>query len=140
MAVTTTTHLNFRGNAREALVFYQSVFGGEVMLFTYAQAGQAEDPADTDQVIWGQVAAANGFRVMAYDVQARMAWNPGERAFFVSVRGDGADEITRHWDKLSEGATIVQPLGPSGWSPLYGMLTDRFGITWVMDVEMARAA
>lgn len=140
MAVTTTTHLNFRGNARAALAFYQSVFGGDVMLFTYKDAGQAQDPAEADQVIWGQVASANGFRVMAYDVPARMAWSPGERPFFVSVRGNSAEEITRYWERLCDGATIVQPLGPSGWSPLYGMLTDRFGITWVMDVEMVRAA
>jgi PhnB protein len=140
MTVQSTTHLNFRGDARAALAFYQSVFGGQQMLISYKDAGQVQDPAEADQVMWGQVAADNGFRVMAYDVPSRMGWNPGEIAFFVSVRCNTADEITLYWEKLVDGATIVQPLAPSGWSPLYGMLKDRFGVTWVLDVESAYAA
>ncbi|MDB5530605.1 MAG: hypothetical protein JWR51_3708 [Devosia sp.] len=140
MTVQSTTHLNFRGDARAALAFYQSVFGGHQMVISYKDAGQIQDPAEADQVMWGQVAADNGFRVMAYDVPSRVGWNPGEIPFFVSVRGNAADEITLYWEKLVDGATIVQPLAPSGWSPLYGMLKDRFGVTWVLDVESAYAA
>lgn len=53
---------------------------------------------------------------------------------FVSVRGTDEDEIRRHWDALSKDATIKAPLEPAAWAPLYGMLTDRFGVTWVLDV------
>ncbi|WP_199693707.1 hypothetical protein [Sorangium cellulosum] len=60
-----------------------------------------------------------------------MPWEQGKNAFFVSVRGDSAKEITERWEKLSPGATVAQPLAPSGWTPLHGMLEDRFGITWV---------
>ncbi|MDB5588260.1 MAG: hypothetical protein JWP26_3230 [Devosia sp.] len=140
MTIQSTTHLNFRGDARAALSFYQSVFGGHQIVVSYKDAGQVQDPAEADQVMWGQVAADNGFRVMAYDVPSRMGWNPGDIPFFVSVRGNAADEITGYWEKLVDGATIVQPLAPSGWSPLYGMLKDRFGVTWVLDVESAYAA
>ena len=134
MSINVTNHLNFRGDARAALEFYRSVFGGDLAIVTYQDAHHVQDPSEADQVMWGQVAAANGFRVMAYDVPSRTSWNPGEIPFFVSVRGDAADEITRYWEKLSEGATIAQPLAPSGWTPLYGMLKDRFGVTWVLDV------
>jgi PhnB protein len=137
MTVKTTTHLNFRGDARAALEFYQSVFGGQQMVITYKDAGAVQNPDEADQVMWGQVAAESGFRVMAYDVPSRLAWNPGEIPVFVSVRGDAADEITSYWEKLSEGATVIQSLAPAGWSPLYGMLKDRFGVTWVLDVEVA---
>ncbi|MET3896778.1 PhnB protein [Devosia sp. UYZn731] len=140
MTVQSTTHLNFRGDARAALAFYQSVFGGQQMVISYKDAAQVQDPGEADQVMWGQLAADSGFRVMAYDVPSRMGWNPGEIPFFVSVRGSAADEITAYWGKLVDGATIVQPLAPSGWSPLYGMLKDRFGVTWVLDVESAYAA
>ncbi len=139
MTVKTTTHLNFRGDARAALQFYQSVFGGEQMVITYKDAGAVQNPAEADQVMWGQVAAESGFRVMAYDVPTRLPYDAGEIPVFVSIRGDAADEITKYWDKLSIGATIVQPLAPAGWSPLYGMLKDRFGVTWVLDVEAAYA-
>ena len=53
---------------------------------------------------------------------------------FVEVRGDDPTEIARCFDVLAEGATTRTPLGPATWgSPLYGMLTDRFGIAWVLE-------
>ena len=134
MSINVTNHLNFRGDARAALEFYQSVFGGDLAIVTYQDAHNVQDPSEADQVMWGQVAAANGFRVMANDEPSPPPCNPREIPCFDSVRGDPADEITRYWEKLSEGATIVQPLAPSGWTPLYGMLKDRFGVTWVLDV------
>jgi len=140
MTINTVTHLNFRGDARAALAFYQSVFGGDQMVITYRDAGAVQNADEAEQVMWGQVVAADGFCIMAYDMPSRLAWNPGEIAFFVSVRGNDADEITKYWEKLVVGATIVAPLAPSGWSPLYGMLRDKFGVTWVLDVAVAYVA
>ncbi|WP_437676887.1 VOC family protein [Sorangium sp. So ce131] len=134
MTVSVTNHLNFRGDARAALEFYQSVFGGDITIVTYKDAQNVQAPSEADQVMWGQVAGKNGFRVMAYDVPFRTPWEQGKNAFFVSVRGDSAKEIAELWEKLSAGATVAQPLAPSGWTPLYGMLKDRFGVTWVLDV------
>ena len=134
MSIRAVTHLNFRGDARAALAFYRSVFGGELTVVTYADAHSVQDPAEADQVMWGQVVADNGFVVMAYDVPSRLPWDAGESPFFISLRGEAADEISAFWEKLSEGAAVVQPLAPAQWVPLYGMLKDRFGITWVVDV------
>lgn len=134
MSVNTTPHLNFRGDARAALEFYQSAFGGDLVVTTYGDMGGAEDPAEADLVVWGQVAAPNGFRVMAYDVPASRPWSRGEDPFFVSVRGDDPEELTAAWKRLAEDATVIQPLGPSAWATLYGMVKDRFGVTWVLDI------
>lgn len=134
MSVTTTPHLNFRGDARQALTFYQHVFGGNLVVVTCADAHAVQDLAEAGQVMWGQVTAPSGFSVMAYDAPSRLPWSPGEIPFFVSVRGADAEEITRCWEGLKEGASIVQPLGPASWAPLYGMLKDRFGVTWVLEV------
>ena len=134
MSVKTTTHLNFRGDARDALGFYHAVFGGDQIIVSYKDAGNVQEPSEADQVMWGQVIAPNGFSVMAYDAPSRMPWNPGENAYFLSLRGDNADEISAQWEKLSEGATILQPLAPASWSALYGMLKDKFGIVWILDV------
>ncbi|QXJ21952.1 VOC family protein [Actinomadura graeca] len=134
MSIDVVTHLNFRGDARAALTFYRSVFGGDLAVVTYKDAGNVQEPSEADQVMWGQVIAGNGFRVMAYDVPSHLPWEQGENAFFVSLRGKGTEEITALWEKLSDGATIVQPLMPAQWAPLYGMLKDRFGVTWVVDV------
>lgn len=140
MSITTTTHLNFRGDARAALAFYRDVFGGELTILTYADMGNGDDPATADHVVWGQVVADNGFRVMAYDVHPFLEWDRGIDPFFVSVRGDDADELQRLWGGLAEGATVRQPLEPSAWAPLYGQLTDRFGVTWVLDVAAVHSA
>lgn len=130
----TVAHLNFRGTAREALQFYQSVFGGDLQLVTYEQVGQT-DVASPGDVIWGQVSSARGFAVMAFDVPADKPWDPGVNAFYLSVRSASTEEIRGCWDQLVVGGEIIQPLAPSMWAPLYGMTKDRFGITWVLDVE-----
>jgi len=137
MTVNVTPHLNFRGDARAALEFYQAVFGGQLTLISYADAGAVTAPDEAEQIMWGQVASADGIRVMAYDVPGALPWEPGVNPVFVSVRGADADEITRYWNGLAEGAHVVAPLAPAQWAPLYGMLTDRFGVTWVLDVEVA---
>ena len=134
MSVKAVAHLNFRGDAHAALTFYRSVFGGDMAVVTYKDAGNVQEPSEADQVMWGQVDADSGFRVMAYDVPSGQPWNPGENPFFLSLRGDTAEEVTAYWEKLADGATVVQTLGPAQWSPLYGMLKDRFGVTWVVDV------
>ncbi|MFM9607446.1 VOC family protein [Streptomyces niveiscabiei] len=134
MSITTTTHLNFRGTARRALDFYGSVFGGSALAVTYKDAGAVQDESEADWVMWGEVRADNGFHVMAYDVPSHLPWNQGENPFFVSVRGDDTAEVTALWEKLADGSTVVRPLEPAPWAPLYGMLTDRFGVTWVLDV------
>ncbi|MGA6204326.1 VOC family protein [Nocardia testacea] len=134
MSLTTTTHLNFRGEARAALEFYRSVFGGHLAAVTYKDAGAVGEESQADQIMWGQVQAGNGFHVMAYDVPAPTAYTPGENAFFVSVRGETAEEVSGYWEKLAAGATVVVPLGPASWAPVYGMMRDRFGVVWVLDV------
>ena len=147
MAITTTTHLNFRGDARAALEFYQSVFGGHLTVVAYSDFGLPKELPDADKVVFGQVTADNGFRIMAYDVPspAPAAVAPaattrengmtltGDR-FFVSVRGDTAEEVGALWEKLADGADLIEKYGPSQWAPGFGMLTDRFGVTWILDV------
>lgn len=136
MTITTTTHLNFRGRARAALEFYQSVFGGNLMIATHSQAYPTFPAEEADLVAFGQVQSPEGFNIMAFDVPAARPYDAGISPVFVSVRGTDQDEITRYWTGLSDGATVIQPLGPSGWTPLFGMLTDRHGVTWVLDVAV----
>lgn len=137
MTITTTTHLNFRGDARAALEHYRDVFGGELTIVTDGDAGAVEDPAETDQVLWGQVLSDDGFHVMAFDVPAARPWDAGTDAFYVSVRSASTEEVSSRWARLAAapGATVLVPLAPSPWAPLYGMVRDPFGVTWVLDVS-----
>ncbi|MHC5794880.1 VOC family protein [Lacisediminihabitans sp. FW035] len=139
MTVITTPHLNFRGDAAAALEFYHSVFGGQLIAVTNEQAYSAEIPEEAAQIKFGQIIGDNGFQVMAYDVPSSVSYDRGEKAVFVSVRGDSAEEITELWGRLSRGSRILSDLAPSAFSPAYGMLTDSFGVTWVLDVAVAYA-
>jgi PhnB protein len=76
MSVTTTPHVNFRGQARDVLEFYRSVFGGEISLATYADIDAVEEPAQADHIAFGRVDAPNGFSIMAYDVQPSKGYDP----------------------------------------------------------------
>ncbi|MDY0983958.1 VOC family protein [Microbacterium sp. CFBP9023] len=152
MTIATTTHLNFRGTAHQALDFYQSVFGGEVTRATYADFGMPAGVPGADKIVFGQVENADGFRLMAYDIPGaddadatagttsrQNGTTVTDRTFFQSLRADSLDELTGYWDALADVASIVEPLAASAWSPGFGMLTDRFGVTWVLDVRAAYA-
>lgn len=134
MSVQAVTHLNFQGQARAALAFYHSVFGGQLTQFTYQDFGQVADPVDAERIVFGQVATQDGFRIMAFDVASGKPWQQGENAFYVSLSGANEAEIRTLWDKLADGAAIEHALEPAQWAPLYGMLRDRFGVVWAVNV------
>ncbi|WP_433665917.1 VOC family protein [Nocardia sp. CA-136227] len=148
MSVHAVAHLNFHGQARAALVFYQSVFGGQTTIATYGDFGMPAELPDAAKVVFGQVIADNGFRVMAYDVPGTDApvaqGAPTTRRengttltaepFFLSVRGDTVEEVGALWERLADGASVIEEFGPAPWAPGFGMLRDRFGITWILDV------
>ncbi|WP_328647566.1 VOC family protein [Amycolatopsis sp. NBC_00348] len=155
MTLSAVTHLNFHGQAREALEFYQSVFGGQLTVATYADFGMPAEVPGADRVVFGQVVAENGFQVMAYDVPgSQTPAAPGApttrrengttittEPFFLSVRGESVDEVTPVWEGLAKGGAVIEAFGPAPWAPGFGMLADRFGVTWIVDVaaEYAQA-
>ncbi|KQO60014.1 VOC family protein [Curtobacterium sp. Leaf261] len=134
MTITTTPHLNFDGNAREALDFYATALGTQAVSMTYGAMGATDEPAWADRIVWGQVESASGVRVMAFDVWPGQPYDQGTNASYVYLHGDDADEITSVWEGLLDGAEVRQPLGPSAWAPLAGQLRDRFGVIWALDV------
>lgn len=150
MTVTTTTHLNFRGTARQALEFYGTVFAADVSIATYADFGMPAEAPGSDRVVFGQVVNADGFRLLAYDVpgadeadsvagstRRENGVTLTDRTFFQSLQVGSLDELRGYWDALADAADIIEPLAASAWSAGFGMLTDRFGVTWVLDVRAA---
>ena len=137
MTTDVTPHINLRGDAQAALEHYRTAFGGELVAVTYAQMGGPHDPAQADLIVWGEVRASDGFRVMAYDVQTEKRWDQGENAYYVSVRTTDPQRLEAAFPVLADGGEVQVPLGPSQWSGLYGMVRDRFGVVWVLDVAPA---
>jgi len=127
MTLTTTTHLNVSGQAREALEFYASVFGGETTIATYAQFGMPADSPHASKVVFGQVLSDNGFRIAGYDVPAQdgPVRTPSTQRVhettltaedvFVAVRGESLEEVRGHWDAPSSRGPSSR--GPSSRGP-----------------------
>lgn len=138
MSVSSTPHVNFRGQARAALEYYQSVFGGDLSIATYADIHSVEAPEEADHVAFGRVDAPSGFAIMAYDVQGSKEYEPGKNPFYITLHGTSGDEIAPLWATLADdAATVLVPLAPAPFSPLYGMLTDRYGVTWIVGADTA---
>jgi PhnB protein len=149
MTTTPVIHLNFTGRARAALEFYAQAFDGQAVVRTYAEVGMPADVPGADDIVWGQVIGADGFRLMAYDVPRLSDPMPEgstrrengatltDQPFFISLSAADLAAATVNWERLAEGATVVEPLAASAWSAGFGMLTDRFGVTWVIGVDQA---
>lgn len=136
MTVRLNPYIGFRTQAREALGFYQSVFGGQVAVTTFGEGGMAQDPADADKVMHGQLEAENDLVLMVSDAPTGMA-APEVSNISISLSGDESEALTRYWNGLAEGASIIEPLTTAPWGDTFGMLTDRFGVTWLVNVSGA---
>jgi PhnB protein len=136
MSTLLNPYLNFRTEAREAMEFYRSVFGGELDLSTFAELGGPDHPDEGDKIMHAQLETPAGFTLMAADTPDSMEFRPGTN-FSVSLSGSGDDdaELRGYWDKLSAGAQIDQPLATAPWGASFGMLTDRFGIHWLVNIS-----
>ena len=133
-------YLNFRGNAREVAEFYHSVLGGELTISTFKELGGSSGPADDDLIMHSQIVGATGLVIMCSDVPEHMTYAVGDHDFSVSLSGDDEVELTGYWDKLADGATIEQPLTKAPWGDTFGMLRDKFGVSWLINISAPAAA
>jgi PhnB protein len=132
-----TTRLNpyisFRDQAREAMDFYQSVFGGELTRSTFAEFQASEDPAEGEKIMHSMLEAPNGLTLMAADTPNGMEHSSGT-SMSISLSGEDEDELRGYWDKLSESGTVTVPLEKAPWGDSFGMCTDRYGVTWLVNI------
>lgn len=131
-------YLHFKDNSREAMEFYQSVFGGKLDMNTFGESKMSDDPAYVDKIMHAMLTADNGMVLMASDTPPGMPMNPG-MTISISLSGDNQAELQGYWDKLSEGATITMPLSDAPWGDKFGMLVDKFGIEWLVDIGPTQA-
>lgn len=126
-------YLSFRAEAREAMRFYQSVFGGKLEQHTFAEYHASEDPNEADKIMHSSLEADNGITFMAADTPEGMDHRPGT-TMSMSLSGDDDAELSGYFAKLAEGGTVGQPLGVAPWGDKFGMVTDRFGIDWLVNI------
>jgi PhnB protein len=134
MASTLNPYLSFKDSARSAMEFYQSVFGGELSIDTFASYEMGQDPSENDLVMHAQLETPDGFTLMASDTPSSMPYTPAA-GFSVSLSGDDEAALEGYWTALTEGGTITMPLATPPWGGRFGMLTDRFGIDWMVAID-----
>ena len=124
-------YLSFAGDARQALEFYQAVFGGELTLNTFGQSGMTGDGAD--QIMHGSLVTTAGHVLMASDTPPGMAHNPGSNVS-MCLSGDGDEELRGYWEKLTDGGSVQVQLDKQMWGDVFGSCQDKFGIYWMVNI------
>lgn len=134
MPVKLNSYIGFKDNAKEAMEFYKSVFGGELFMDTfenYADNMPVEE-GDKDKIMHAYLKGDNGVELMAADTPKGMEYQEGSR-ISLALNGDDEATLREYWDKLSEGGEITMPFEKSPWGSTFGMLTDKFGVSWMID-------
>lgn len=128
-------YLSFRDTARPAMEFYQSVFGGELVLNSFGEFGEAvsDDPAEAEKVMHGQLTTPSGMVLMGADTPADVDLTAGSN-FSMSLSGDDESELRGYWDALVEGGQVVEDLAQAPWGDHFGMCVDRFGTPWMVNI------
>ncbi|WP_104090589.1 VOC family protein [Cryobacterium sp. N19] len=126
-------YLGFRDTAREAMDFYQSVFGGEITRSTFGEFNASDDPAEKDKIMHSELTTTSGFSLMASDTPSSMEL-PTSSSVTVSLSGDDEAELTGYWEKLLEGGTATRSLSKAPWGDSFGMLVDKFGTSWMVNI------
>lgn len=133
-------YISFRDNAREAMNFYQSVFGGDLRVSTFGDYQASDDPAEADKVMHGMLTTPQGLVLMGADTPNSMEYREGS-SISISLSGEDEAELRGYYDKLSgDGGSVTVPMEKSPWGDVFGMCTDRYGIGWLVNVNSAQGA
>lgn len=135
-----STYLTFDGQAREAFTFYQQVLGGTLEMMTFAQAPEAEQfPAEHRERIMHVCLTLDDYRLMASDTMPGMDCGSGSyegiKGCSISLHPDSVAEGERLFAGLSAGGQVVMPMEKTFWAERFGMFTDRFGVSWMVNCE-----
>ena len=126
-------YISFKTNAREAMEFYKSIFGGKLTISTFKDFGMAQNPTQADLVMHSMLEADNGIIFMGSDTPEGMPYREGSRVS-MALNGDNIAELRGYFDKLAAGGKVGMPFDKAPWGDTFGMLTDKFGIEWMVNV------
>ncbi|NPC96453.1 VOC family protein [Nocardioides sp. zg-DK7169] len=134
MSLRLTSYLGFPGTAREAMELYRDVLGGELQATTFAEVGQSDEPGERDKIMHAVLETPDGFVLMGADHPAGTDRVVGN-AHSVSLSGEDDARLRGWWERLSDGGTVVLPLTTAPWGDAFGMCTDRYGTSWMVNIS-----
>lgn len=139
MTVKLSSYINLNGNAKEAIDFYQGIFGGTVDSDTFGEFNKKSDGAmpmsaeDADKIMHAQL-TTDHFELMISDVPSTWPETSLTSNIVLALNGDDESVLQGYWDKLAQGGKITQPLESAPWGDKFGSLTDKFGVNWMVDI------
>lgn len=139
MSIKLTSYINLNGSAKQAVEFYQSIFGGKVESDTFGEfdekSGGAMPVAEEDKdKIMHATLTGEYVELMVSDIPSTWPKTPNGSNIVLALNGDDEDVIRGYWDKLAQDGKIDQPLEKAPWGDYFGSLTDKFGISWMVDI------
>ena len=138
MSTRLNPYLSFRDSAREAMEFYQSVFGGELTVSTFAEMHASDDPAEQHKVMHSMLETDGGLVLMGADTPNSMDLASSSN-ISISLSGEDEPELRGYYDKLVADGTVLEPLVKAPWGDTFGMCVDKFGVTWLVNISGAAA-
>ncbi len=135
---TINPYLNFNGNCEAAMNLYRSVFGGEFVTFSRfgdMDSGMPVPENEKNNILHASLPIGKDYVLMASDCPSSYGSVTQGDALSVSVGTESEDEATRIFNGLAEGGTIKMPLQKTFWGAFFGMLTDKFGVHWMVNYD-----
>lgn len=123
-------YIGFPSTARDAMSFYQSVFGGELEMTTFAEGGIPAGEPQADQLMHAHLKTPDGYEIMGSDGMDSSAGG----AISLAISGDEKDKLFEYFERLSEGGEIIEPLAPAPWGGYFGMCNCKFGHRWMFNI------
>ena len=144
MATTLTPYLSFGGNTREAYAFYEKALGAKIeTMMSYddmpapaaGEDGCADGPRPTGKsIMHAALALPGGAKLFAGDTPPGVPYE-GMKGVMLALQYDTIDQAHGAFHALSQGGQVTMPLAPAFWARTFGMLTDRFGVSWAVNGE-----
>jgi PhnB protein len=133
MATKLNPYLGFKDNAKDAMEFYKSVFGGALELHTFKEYNASEDPSEDNKIMHSILETHNGMTLMASDTPNNME-HQQKSNISISLSGTNEAELREYYDKLSTGGRVTVPLEKAPWGDSFGMCIDKFGTNWMVNI------
>ena len=136
MKTSLSPYLNFNGNASEAMRFYQVVLGGKLTMQTFGDAKMAKSNKDKDRIVHAML-KNKMLSFMASDGIPDRPVIMGDHVH-MSIVGSDAALLTGYFNKLAGGGKVNMPLAKQFWGDTFGMLTDKFGVHWMVNITTSK--
>lgn len=128
-------YIQFKSDSRSAMEFYKNIFGGELTISTFKDMQPDMEGDQADLVMHAQLAVSESINIMASDTAEGMESYTGDQVS-VSLFGDDTILLNQYWNGLVVDAKMVLvPMSKQMWGDEFGMLVDKFGVKWLVNVE-----